>query len=85
MQTHAPHLVRNFTLTYLGLAAGLSIFAVVPSLAVGGVSTLLITLYWALLLAGIVASYAIVVVHFGDEDSVHEGANLGQSTEAGEG
>ncbi|MDA1263911.1 MAG: hypothetical protein O2816_02390 [Planctomycetota bacterium] len=71
MPTHHPHLARNLTLTYLALVASLSVFAVWPSLALGEWTTLVITMYWTLLLAGIVAVYAVTVVCFGGEDDAH--------------
>ena len=70
MQTeaHSPHLARNLSITYVVLAAALSIFAIVPSMALGEPMTLAITMFWMLLLAGIVATYAVTVATFGADE-----------------
>ncbi len=84
MKTRHPHLARNFIITYAAVLAGLSVFSLWPSMALGEFSTLLITMFWMVVLGGIVTSYAVIAVTFGGdhEESVGEGADLGQPAEA---
>lgn len=65
----AGQLTRYFGITYVLLFFGLSYFAIYPSWKQGELVTLVVTLFWMLILAAIVATYALAIVFLSGEDS----------------